>query len=186
MFRTLLLFLLGFGFQAALLGQTMINCKANLQWLGGKEGEKKSDAVLVFDRASNELKGDRNLVPLLTNLELRDSMKFVTPPFHLLFTGHFPLSQPEFFSAADNEKQVTMEARISIGDSVRIQQLSLILTMLRDKQNDIPGGTESYVLPSRANFVIQIDPFQFGLNFGPFRWKRIFTIEVENGIINRK
>lgn len=166
-------------------GQSLMNCKADLEWAGGKEGEKKTDAQLIFDKASNELRGDIVLGPLVADPDLRDSLQNLLPPFRLTFSGLFPLNQPEFFSAADNEKQISMEARIKIGDSTHIQNISMILTMLRDKRNDLPSGTESYVLPCRANFVLSIDPKRFGLHSKPLKWTRKFTIEVENGIINR-
>lgn len=183
---SILFILLNFNLLTRLKAQSLMNCKADLEWTSGREGEKQTNALLVLDKASNELKGDIGLSPFVSDPDLRDSLQNLQPPFHLTFSGLFPLNQPEFFSAADNEKQVTMQARITIGDSTLIQNMSLILTMLRDKRNDVPSGTESYVLPCRANFVLSVDPKSFGLNRSPLRWNRKFTIEVENGVINRK
>ena len=170
----------------SLLAQNLLNCTADLQWQNSKEGEKRSVAVLIFDKASNELIGDISLLPLLNNPDLRDSLENVNPPFHLIFRGQFPINQPEFFSAAENEKQVNIDARIQLGDSVFYQPINMVLTMIRDKSNVAPSGMETSVLPCRANFVLLIDPRKFGLHLNPVKWTKKFTVEVDNGVINRR
>jgi hypothetical protein len=127
------------------------------------------------------------LSPLIENSEQRDSAAGDFVPFVLKLKGIFPFSQPEFFSAADNEKQLSMDVKIQIGDSIENRRMALILTMLQDsKNNATPGALNTSLLPCHANFVLAMEPKRFGLDKSGLRWNQKFIIEVENGIINKK
>lgn len=171
--------------------QNILYTRAELSWFKSLEPETRSEALLIFDKASGELRGKLSLLPLIKNATLLDSIQGTSEPLELKFSGVFPsglvpISQPEFFSAAENEKQVKMDTRYQLGDSAVNGSLTVILTMLRDKANVPPSAIEAVILPCRANFVIQLDPKDFGLHLPPLKWTQPFIVEVENGIINRQ
>jgi hypothetical protein len=186
-FKTFIILILFQMFHGKTSAQNRLYGNAALEWANKQEGEKPARLLLLYDKSSAELSAEVALSPLIENSEQRDSASRDFAPFVLKLQGVLPYNQPEFFSAADNEKQLSMDVKIQIGDSIENRRMTLILTMLQDnKNNNTPGGLNTSILPCHANFVLAIDPIRFGLHKSGLKWRQKFTVEVENGIINKK
>jgi len=189
--KTTLFFLLSLGLcfvnQFTGLAQNRIYGNADLQWADRHGGKKSSRLFLLYDKSSGELSAEVALFPLIENSQQRDSASRSFSPLKLYLKGIFPHNLPESFSVSDNEKQMLMEVKIQIGDSIETRTISLILTMLQDNNtSSAPSGLNTSILPCRANFVLALEPARFGLHKSGLKWKQKFMVEIENGIINKK
>lgn len=168
-----------------IVAQPMIYSQTNLGWVEKGESEVKTNSLLVFNKATRDFSAEIAFGPLLKNRILKDSLENADGLLKILI--HITIEERiESFGASENKKTIKPMARVTIGDSTKFMYLPLVFNSLGDKANSSEPAYDATTIPARVNFVLVVDPIEFGLNRKPIFWTKRFIAEVENGFVNKK
>jgi len=182
--RTLLIFLLTLA-AAPTFAQSLISTPVILAIKSPLKKEYRSKAFFSMNSSSRDWSGKVILTPILEDKNLRDSLNAGHNPLALLLSGSFPIGIPDLVSAAEHEKNVNLEMKLQVGDSVQTKLVSVTVTQLSNKNLSPQGHTEQNTYLGKLNFVISLDPFRFGLNRAPFNIKNQILVNIEYGSVNK-
>jgi hypothetical protein len=166
--------------------QGVISTPVKYEWKEGRKGEIKSSGNFVLRTASREWSASLDLLPMISNPQIRDSVIVSGRPFRILLSGRFPEIMPNLIPANTNEENFSMEVRIRILDSTLIRQVPFTISQSGNRNPGPPGAYGADVCVGRVNFLLELDPSRFGLSRAPWFWNGPFFVQIENGVVNKQ
>jgi hypothetical protein len=142
-----------------------------------------TDAVFSLSASTGQFLGVINLFPIVPNPDIQDSFAVSSRPLQFVMKGQFPAGDISFMNPRDNERKYSMPCTCSVYDSVRSCQLYFSLVSLHDQPLANVAG--SFIYTSALDFVLVINPKDYGLHALPFEIPRPIIITAKNGIINK-
>lgn len=142
-----------------------------------------TDAVFTLNAATHEFTAVINLFPIVPAKDFQDSIAARDRPLQLKLKGQFPAGDISFRTLRDNDKKYTMTCYCNIYDTVRNCSLDFGLITLQSES--VSEVSDVAVYQSRLNFIMMINPQDFGLSLQPFAINYPILIVAKNAIINK-
>jgi hypothetical protein len=166
-------------------GQASMSSKVNLEWKASGKGEMQSSGVFFVRTASRDWTGILDLLPMVENPDLADSLLSAPQPLKIQLSGRFPGMMPNLVPTSVTEERFQMEVKIQILDSVLTRMVDFEVHQTGEKNTNTPNSYGTSTCLGKISFVLELNPARFGLHVSPFLWTRPLLVEVESGIVNK-
>jgi hypothetical protein len=173
------------GISVAVTAQSRVSSKISLALVNEQNPvvTTLTDAVFTLNASTGEFKGVINLFPIVPNPDRQDSLAFQGTPLQLFMSGRFPVGDISFLTSRENSKRYSMPCSCAIYDSVKTCIIQFNLLTFQDQP--LVNETGATIYQSTMNFVMTIDPRDYGLNQEPFAINKPILIIAKDGVINK-
>jgi len=182
-FYFLWLLMVGMGWMAK--GQGNASSSVSLALVNGQQPivAVGTDGYFSLNASTGEFKAVINLFPIVPSPDRYDSMAYMQRPLQLTMRGSFPAGDISFLTSKDNDRTYSMPCSCSIYDSVKSCTVQFHLVTNQDQPLTVQIGANVY--QSTMNFVMVIDPHDFGLARQPFAIPQPILVIARDAVLNK-
>jgi hypothetical protein len=142
-----------------------------------------TEAIFSLNSATGEFKALIDLFPVVPNRDNKDTLAIQMHPLQISMKGRFPAGDISFLTSRENEKRYTMPCTCMIYDSIK--NCAIQFNLLTYQDQPLINETGATIYQSTLNFVMAIDPHDFGLDTQPFAITKPILIIAKNAVINK-
>jgi len=142
-----------------------------------------SDAVFSLNSSTGEFRAVINLFPVVSNPGKQDTLSFQGTPLQLVMNGRFPVGDISFLTSRENSKRYSMPCSCSIYDSVKTCIVQFNLLTYQDQP--LVNETGATIYQSTMNFIMTIDPRDYGLDQEPYAINKPILIVAREAVLNK-